>query len=131
FLQRIGEKRGTLLILDDLQWAGADAVDLLMFLARLGDGHPSHVRIIGAYRYTELGANPALSRAIEDLAQGGLLTQHMLAPLETEDARVLLRRWLPEPQALSLARQEQILRQTAGVPFFIRSYAQAVGTGAV
>ncbi len=131
FLGRIAGTRGTLLVLDDLQWAGADAVDLLMFLARLGDGQPSQIRIIGAYRHTELGANLTLSRAIEDLAQAGLLTQHILAPLDAEDARLLLNDWLPEPTALTLERQERILRQTAGVPFFIRSYAQAVRTGAV
>jgi tetratricopeptide (TPR) repeat protein/transcriptional regulator with XRE-family HTH domain len=131
FLGRIGGRRGTLLVLDDLQWAGADAVDLLMFLARQGNEQPSQVRVLGAYRHTELGANPALSRAIEDLAQAGLLTQYMLAPLDAEDARRLLQGWLPDPATLSLERQEQILRQTAGVPFFIRSYAQAVRTGAV
>jgi predicted ATPase len=43
---------GTLLVLDDLQWAGADALDLLATLARL----PADVlvRVVGAYRDTEV-----------------------------------------------------------------------------
>jgi predicted ATPase len=42
---------GTLLILDDLQWAGPDALDLIHVLAQ---GLSARIRIVGAYRDTDV-----------------------------------------------------------------------------
>ena len=43
---------GVLLVLDDLQWAGADALDLLVLLLQEAD---FPLRVVGAYRDTEVG----------------------------------------------------------------------------
>jgi hypothetical protein len=61
---------GTLLVLDDLQWAGSDALDLLMTLVRSGSTVP--LRVIGAYRDTEVQSPDPLAALLADLAAVGL-----------------------------------------------------------
>ena len=58
FLTNVAGPTGTVLLLDDLQWAGPDALDLLATLARSGAEVP--LRIIGAYRDTEVHAQDTL-----------------------------------------------------------------------
>src|SRR5262249_46921395 len=52
FLTNVAGPAGTLLVLDDLQWADADGVDLLGALAYTTGERP--LRIVGAYRTTEV-----------------------------------------------------------------------------
>src|SRR5262249_45436364 len=61
FLANVAGPAGTLLILDDLQWAGDDALDLLAALVRAPSWAPSGsvgsllpLRVVGAYRDTEV-----------------------------------------------------------------------------
>jgi hypothetical protein len=59
FLTNLPGPAGTLLLLDDLQWASADALALLATLARSAAEVP--VRLIGAYRDTEVRAKDPLA----------------------------------------------------------------------
>src|SRR5919199_1273410 len=62
FLANVAGPAGTLLVLDDLQWAGPDALDLLAMLVRSpslvhkekGAWGESVLRVVGAYRHTEV-----------------------------------------------------------------------------
>lgn len=75
---------GTLLLLDDLQWAGPDTLDLLTALARRSNGRGTGrapLRILGAYRDTEAQADSLLSGMLADLAPGRLATELSLGPL--------------------------------------------------
>src|SRR5436309_4302282 len=53
YLANVAGPAGTLLVLDDLQWAGPDALELLASLAR--SSAELSLRLVGAYRDTEVG----------------------------------------------------------------------------
>jgi transcriptional regulator with XRE-family HTH domain len=121
FLTNVAGPMGTLLILDDLQWAGADALDLLAALARAADEVP--LRIIGAYRDTEAPPESPLAAALTDLTNARLVTRRLLSPLAPGEAARLLEELLadntPEPTL-----RAQVLQRGAGVPFFLVSCAE-------
>jgi predicted ATPase len=131
FLTNVAEQGmggGTLLLLDDLQWAGADALDLLGTVAHAAV--EIGLRLMGAYRDTEVGSQDSLSVTLADLAHAGLATRHALGPLAPDEAGQLLDSLLePDPQeeVAGAARRERLVRLTGGVPFFLISYARAVG----
>jgi tetratricopeptide (TPR) repeat protein/transcriptional regulator with XRE-family HTH domain len=130
YLANVAEPSGTLLILDDLQWAGADALDLLATLVReaAGNGGPK-LCVVGAYRETEVSTHDPLAVHLADLARGGLLAHRHLGPLADQDAAELLDRLLGEPRDADADVRERILQRTGGVPFFLVSYAQALREG--
>ena len=80
-LQNIAGPAGTLLILDDLQWAGGDALDLLATLVRPEEP----LRVVGAYRDTEVSARDPLAMLLADLAQEGIAIQRAVAPLTASE----------------------------------------------
>lgn len=123
FLQNVGGPSGTLLVLDDLQWAGTDALDLLSLLARAAAD--ASVRLIGAYRDTEVTSRHPLSGMLADLAQSGLARHVSLAPLSPDDTEALLEELLAGVRVSPTVR-ERTLRRTGGVPFFVVSCAQAL-----
>jgi tetratricopeptide (TPR) repeat protein len=129
FLYQIAGPAGTLLVLDDLQWAGSDAIDLLVTLAQASADESTPVRVIGAYRHTDLAANAPLATALADLASAGLALQHDVRPLALGDARRLLEGVLSNHAALTLEQQDLLVRRTGGVPFFIVSCAQGLRDG--
>jgi tetratricopeptide (TPR) repeat protein/transcriptional regulator with XRE-family HTH domain len=119
---------GTLLVLDDLQWAGTDALDLLRTL--LPDAGRLHLRVLGAYRDTEVRPEDPLSVALADLGSAGLAAQRGLRPLASADASRLLDSllvdWDAPESADRAAIRDRVLRRTGGVPFFLVSCAQAL-----
>jgi transcriptional regulator with XRE-family HTH domain/tetratricopeptide (TPR) repeat protein len=114
---------GILLILDDLQWAGADALDLLISLLRSTQDQP--IRFLGAYRSTEVIAQHPLRILLTDLTLAGLVAQEQVGPLAPQEAQSLLRTLL-EHEELHPPLQEQVLSRVGGVPFFLMSCAQAL-----
>jgi predicted ATPase len=95
FLANVAAPAGTLLVLDDLQWAGPDALDLLTALARSGAEVP--LRVLGAYRDTEVQPRDPLAVTLADLAQARLAMQHTLPPLtpqEDADCHVASVSWM-------------------------------------
>ena len=124
-LHALAGPAGTLLVLDDLHWAGPDAVDLLAALLAAA-GSPT-LRVIGAYRDSEASAR--LDECVADLARASLVRVLPLGPLTDADAGRLLLHLAPEeeqqPTVLSA-----IVRRAGGVPFFLVSYAEQVrGSG--
>ena len=117
---------GTLLVLDDLQWAGADALDLLATLVR---GAPTTLRIVGAYRDTEVRAADPLGLLLADLAQARLARQHQLGPLAPAEAAALLAHLLADGAGGEPSQAEGVLRRAGGTPFFLVSYAEALHQG--
>src|SRR5438067_8275540 len=91
-LQNVAGQAGTLLLLDDLQWAGPDALALLASLLHAA----APLRVIGAYHDTEVQAEDPLASTLADLAHAGLATQHSLGPLAPADAARLLEALLAE-----------------------------------
>jgi predicted ATPase len=95
---------GTLLVLDDLHWAGPDALDLLASLGRAPVERP--LRILGAYRETDVEASDPLAVLVADLVRERLASRLMLAPLPEEDATTLLAALLAETADAPGLRQQ-------------------------
>ena len=125
-LHALASPAGTLLVLDDLHWAGPDAVDVLAALLAAAGSPP--LRVIGAYRDSETPAR--LDEFVADLARASLVRVLPLGPLTDADAGRLLLQLAPEGE-----QQEQpavlsaIVRRAGGVPFFLVSYAEQVSGG--
>jgi len=130
FLGNVAGPDGTLLALDDLQWAGADALALLAWLVRSARPATVPLYVVGAYRDSEARPGDPLAEALADLAHRRLVAHHTLTPLATPEAAQLLDGLLAgaqeEGEAVDAATRERVARRTGGVPFFVVSYAQAL-----
>jgi tetratricopeptide (TPR) repeat protein/transcriptional regulator with XRE-family HTH domain len=125
FLQNIASPQGALLLLDDLQWAGRDGLELLLALCR--SAHETGVRIVSAYRATEITARDPLSTMLGDAAHAGLVQQIVLAPLSPEESGHLID--VLAPNQISPLGREQVLARSDGVPFFLVSCATVLLSG--
>jgi tetratricopeptide (TPR) repeat protein/transcriptional regulator with XRE-family HTH domain len=121
FLTNVAGPAGTLLLLDDLQWAGPDALDLLATLVRFATEMP--LRVIGAYRDTEVQPQGPLGILLADLAHAELAIHQRLGPLAPAEAVTLLDGLLPDANA---ALRRRVLERAGGVPFFVMSCAQGL-----
>jgi tetratricopeptide (TPR) repeat protein/transcriptional regulator with XRE-family HTH domain len=126
YLANVGGPAGAVLVLDDLQWAGLDALDLLAYIARAESS--CAFRVIAAYRDTEVRSHSPLGVLLADLAREGLAERALLSPLPHDDAERLLDELLP--QADNHLRQG-LLQRTGGLPFFLVSCAQGLASGAL
>jgi predicted ATPase len=122
-LANVAGPAGTLLVLDDLQWAGTDALDLLATLARTGAGK---LRVLGAYRDTEIHPHDPLTGALADLAQASLVRHHVVPPLAPAEVRQLLDAILIGEPGDGAALAARVAQRTGGVPFFVVSCALAL-----
>ena len=123
FLANVAGPAGTLLVLDDLQWAGADALELLGALARTCQRAP--VRLVGAYRDTEV--QPADPRS--PAGRPGpwpVWSGTSAAPLAPAEAQQLLDDLLDGTAGDREALAAQVAQRAGGVPFFVVSCAQAL-----
>jgi tetratricopeptide (TPR) repeat protein/transcriptional regulator with XRE-family HTH domain len=127
FLSNVAASAGTLLLLDDLQWAGPDALELLMALVRSAAEAP--VRVIGAYRDAEVRPVDALGVLLADLAHAGLLRHHTLGSLGPAEARELLAGLLEDAAGVPAVLRESVVERAGGVPFFVVSYARGLQAG--
>jgi tetratricopeptide (TPR) repeat protein/transcriptional regulator with XRE-family HTH domain len=128
-LSNVAGPAGTLLVLDDLQWAGADALALLMALVRAAAEVP--LRVIGAYRDTEVRLGEPFGVLLGDLAQAELAVHHTLGALTHAEAGQLLAGLLAEGAAADVdpVLLRQVVERTGGLPFFLVSYARALQAG--
>lgn len=113
FLANLAGPSGTLLVLDDLQWASPDAVDLLATLARSTDGR---LRLLGAYRSTEARLPDPLTITLIDLMREDVATRMEVGPLAHVHAGELLDAMAQGTVPNDLV--EQVLLRSGGVPFF-------------
>jgi tetratricopeptide (TPR) repeat protein len=127
FLANVAGTSGTLLVLDDLQWASLDALDLLASLMR--SSHEPVVRVVGAYRDTEAQAHNPLSIVLADLAHAGLAAHRTLPPLTLEETRHLLDTLLERMGGEETALRDRALQRAGGIPFFVVSCAQRLRLG--
>jgi transcriptional regulator with XRE-family HTH domain/tetratricopeptide (TPR) repeat protein len=145
YLANVAGPAGTLLVLDDLQWAEADALDLLSTVVRAAE-HP--LRVVGAYRSTEMRPQDSLGLWLAELGPLGLASHLALGPLPGQDAGELLDLLLtqgqggqakvprpdghpPDAPAAAIALRERVLERAEGVPFFLVSCVQGLRSGAL
>jgi transcriptional regulator with XRE-family HTH domain/tetratricopeptide (TPR) repeat protein len=129
YLENVGGEAGTLLVLDDLQWAGADTVLLLIHLIRCA--RPGRIRILAAYRTTEVGLTQPLAVLIADLAKDDHVAQVELEPLALDDATRLagnlLRPLLEHTDALAGRELVQgLAERTHRIPLFLVHFAKSL-----
>ncbi len=90
------------------------------------------LRVVGAYRDTEVRDGDPLAVALADLAREGLAAQHALDPLAPDEAARLLDALLGgadsagSPAMTDRGLRAGVLRRAGGVPFFLVSYAQGL-----
>jgi transcriptional regulator with XRE-family HTH domain len=131
FLTNVAGPAGTLLVLDDLQWAYPDGIDLLGTLALAPVERP--LRIVGAYWNTEVSSDSHLATLLTDLAHQRLIRHVVLGPLAPPEAAELLDDLLegaeqgPDGNAL----REGVLRKAGGVPFYAVCFAEGLQSSAL
>ncbi|GAC1432302.1 MAG: hypothetical protein NVSMB65_05890 [Chloroflexota bacterium] len=118
---------GTALLLDDVQWAGSDALDLLLVLARQAGGVP--LRVVVAYRDTEVTPGGVLSAAMADLAGARLVRHHTVGPLAPSESGMLLDSLLERGHGADEMARTQVVARSGGVPFFLVSCAAGLRLG--
>jgi transcriptional regulator with XRE-family HTH domain len=121
FLDNIAGTGRVLLILDDLQWAGAEAAQLLAFLIRRGSGR---VRVVGACRIGEVAPGSPIGQCAAELARLRLVRGRRLAALGPLEADALVAS-AAAPTVLTVAQRARIVRRAGGLPLFLVELARA------
>jgi predicted ATPase len=101
--------------LDDLQWADPDALDLLATLVRSAAAIP--LRVIAAYRDTEVQPQHPLAVLLADLAHAGLAARHLLTPLSREEAAPLLEGLPADVEDADTALRDRMLERAGACRF--------------
>ncbi|MCI0777100.1 MAG: AAA family ATPase [Chloroflexi bacterium] len=102
------------LVLDDVQWADASSLDLLLFICRKVEELP--LIVLGAVRGTTAQPDAPLQRALTALRSSSLV-EIELAGLGWKDTRTLIESVLRTPVAASSA--QELCEFTKGNPLFI------------
>lgn len=109
-IARLVEAGGGVLVVDDLQWADAATLEVVVYLAGRG------LRTYGAYRDGEAG--PELERTLAALRGPGLLTLVDVGPIDEEAVRSLLADLIGREEG-PLAFSRRLWRHTGGNPLFL------------
>jgi predicted ATPase/signal transduction histidine kinase len=113
-----GPDHPLVLFLDDLQWADAETLSLLEYVASDPDTH--HLLLVGACRDEELEPSHPLSRTVEALRKAGVAVETILPrPFSLQEATRLVADALPGDRARCEALAGVIHERTAGNPFFL------------
>ncbi|SFW85285.1 helix-turn-helix transcriptional regulator [Amycolatopsis australiensis] len=119
-LRAAAASHGLLAVLDDLQWADAASLALLVHLARDLDRMP--VLVVVTYRDTETTGREALTAALAALAREPVLTRIRLAGLSEAEVAAQIGTGVP-PEFAKL-----VSRRSGGNPFFVTELARLAGT---
>jgi predicted ATPase len=123
YLHAIAAEAGTLLILDDLQWAGQDGLDLLLSTAATDPPQRAPLRVLAAFRDSDLMSSARIGEFVAQLAHESTATLLALEPLSEAEAEELLCGLLPDPHGWGTV-VPAVLRHAGGIPLFLVSYAE-------
>ncbi len=138
YLERVAGPRGTVVILDNLQWAGADALALLDAVVRRPAN--SQVRIVGVLSSDNdtLGATPggaAVRATLDRCARDGLVWDKALGSLPDAAARAILDAVVAREDGDGESARTwhddraRALRASGGVPLALVIYGLALRAG--
>ncbi len=114
FLEKISAPSMLVLLLDDLHWADSASLDLLCYIMR---HHPkAKLLVLSAYRESEIDRNPALDRAMTELAHQRVLTRVAVEPLSFREIEALAMSHLGGSFSPTISRL--LYTQSEGNPFF-------------
>jgi predicted ATPase len=114
-----------LLVLEDLHWADASTLDLVVFLAHNLVGE--RVLVLATLREDEPASAAFMGRLADGVRRSGLGHFLALGPLERGEVAALLRARAGEPPPAALT--EAILARSDGNPFFAQELLAAAGDG--
>jgi len=109
-LARLVEAGGGVLVLDDLQWADASTLEVVVYLAERG------LKVYGAYRAGEVG--PELERVLAALRGAGRLTVVDVEALDEESVRTVLADLMGREEG-PVAFSRRLWSHTGGNPLFL------------
>lgn len=113
------------LFLDDLQWLDAATLDLLEDLLTSSDIR--HLMLVGAYRSNEVDATHPLTGKLQAIrSAGGRVDEITLAPLTKLHIEQLIAEALHDEVARVEPLAQLVLEKTAGNPFFVIQFLQAL-----
>ena len=115
FLRDIAEVSPLVLLLDDLHWADATSLSLLLYLGRHLTG--SRILLLGAYRDAEVGREHALEETLRELVHERLVDEVHVQPLPLEGTAGLIRQQLAS-QTVSEELVALVHTRAEGNPFF-------------
>ena len=126
FLRALARREHPLVIfLDDLQWAGSAALNLLEPL--LTAPEIEALLLIGAYRDNEVDASHPLTRVLAGLAAAGVAMPRLpLEPLAPTDLVHLVRDTLHCDPAEAEPLARLVGQKTGGNPFFVGQFLKAL-----
>lgn len=124
YLGTVARGRRRLLILDDLQWAGAEAGALLVHLVRR---NPGELRVVAALRSGESPADGSVMRALAELGRHGQLRGCRVPPLSPGESAQVVDAVVPAPLADS--SRATIVRRAGGLPLYLVELAHAAAGG--
>jgi predicted ATPase/DNA-binding XRE family transcriptional regulator len=122
FLVALAEIQPTVLLLDDLQWADATSLGLVLYLARhLSD---SPLFMIGTYRDVDVGRNEPVDECLRNLARERVVEEVHLLGLDQDSTGALVRARLGELTSNELI--QKVHHSTGGNPFFAHELLKAL-----
>ncbi len=120
---RFSERRTLVLFIDDLHWADRSTLGFLDHTAeRIAR---RRVLVVAAYRTEEVDAAGGRLASFAGLLSHGNVSTVALAPLNDEDARVLIGSVDPSTPPLRPAVVEDIVRRGQGNPFFLEELVKS------
>jgi transcriptional regulator with XRE-family HTH domain len=119
FVDAIAGDGRLLLVVDDAQWAGPDAVDLLTHLVRQVR---AQLRVVVAYRPAEIVAGSRIGHCIDELTRLNLVRTRVLRPLGPADADALVKL---EGIGFTEQQRARVVRRAGGVPLFLVELSRA------
>jgi DNA-binding NarL/FixJ family response regulator len=127
-LELLGERAATaplLLVLEDLHWADASTLDLVVFLAH--NLRDRRVLLLATYRADELASAERVRRLADGVRRSGSALVLELGPLQRGELAALLEARADPPLPVALA--DAIVVRSEGNPFFAEELAAAAGEG--
>jgi DNA-binding CsgD family transcriptional regulator/tetratricopeptide (TPR) repeat protein len=127
-LALVGERAAAvpvLLVLEDLHWADASTLDLVVFLAH--NLRDRRVVLLGTYRADELASSARVRRLADGVRRSSAALVLELGPLDREELAALLEARADAPPPVALA--DAIIARSEGNPFFAEELLAAGDQG--
>jgi tetratricopeptide (TPR) repeat protein/DNA-binding XRE family transcriptional regulator len=123
FLEAMTALAPLALVLDDLHWADASSLKLLLHLAHHTRTLP--VLLLGSYRDVEVGRQHPLEAALRDLQRAELAERIAVRRLDLQETSALAETTLGE-SGMSAALTKALYARTEGNPFFLQQVVRSL-----
>src|SRR5205085_7616579 len=122
FLREVAEGSPLVLLLDDLHWADATSLSLLLYLGRHLEG--SRILLLGTYRDAEIDREHGFEQTLRELVRERLMDEVHVRALAREGTAGLIRQRLAG-QTVSDELVALVHARAAGNPFFTEELLKA------